>query len=231
MSETNRQTYVQLCNANNTLLQGVFGRRLSRIQWMSLVLLMLGCFMKEFSKDIFGDNSGTEEGSFHLPDIHYQSFLVLLQVFSSCFAGVYTEYLLKEKACDTHIMMQNIFMYINSVFCGVLVVSWTGSLQNDYSKESLESILDPTVVAIMLNSTAIGVIVSFFLKSLNSILKNFASALEVAFTAILCWPIFGIPIDLLTFLSICIVFIATFLYARNPIVNTSKTVVRQSLNV
>ncbi|KAL5018864.1 hypothetical protein ScPMuIL_004586 [Solemya velum] len=47
------------------IYQGVFGRRLSRIQWMSLILLTFGCFMKEFNRDIFRDSSVMEENKLH----------------------------------------------------------------------------------------------------------------------------------------------------------------------
>ena len=45
----------------------------------------------------------------------------------------------------------------------------------------------PGVLIIVLNNAAIGIATSLFLRSLNSILKTFASALELMFTAVLCW--------------------------------------------
>jgi drug/metabolite transporter (DMT)-like permease len=74
----------------------------------------------------------------------------------------------------------------------------------------------------MLNNAAIGIVVSLFLRSLNSILKTFASALELMFTAVLCWFLFGITIDVYTIIAIVIVSAATFLYAHNPVVNVPK---------
>ena len=74
----------------------------------------------------------------------------------------------------------------------------------------------------MLNNAAIGIVVSLFLRSLNSILKTFASALELMFTAVLCWIIFGITVDVYTVFAILIVSAATFLYAHNPVVNVPK---------
>lgn len=48
------------------------------------------------------------------------------QVFSSCFAGVYNEFLLKDTGVDVHIMMANVFMYLNSIICNVLVLTFRG---------------------------------------------------------------------------------------------------------
>lgn len=69
----------------------------------------------------------------------------------------------------------------------------------------------------------IGIVTSLFLKTLNSILKTFASALEIMFTAVLCWIIFGIAIDMYTVVAIAVVSIAIFVYSQNPIVNLAKT--------
>ena len=145
-----------------------------------------------------------------------------LQVFSSCFAGVYNEYLLKDKGCDIHIMMQNVFMYFDSILCNMVVLGFKGELLEAFTPTSLSSILHTSVIGIMLNNAAIGIVVSLFLRSLNSILKTFASALELMFTAVLCWFIFGIAIDWFTVLAIVIVSSATVLYAQNPVVNKAK---------
>lgn len=45
----------------------------------------------------------------------------------------------------------------------------------------------PAVVIVILNNAAVGIVTSLFLKNLNSILKTFASALELVFIAILSW--------------------------------------------
>lgn len=60
---------------------------------------------------------------------------------------------------------------------------------------------------------------------MNSILKTFASALELLFTAVLCYFIFAIPVYLNTMLSIGVVSFAIYLYSKSPVVNVvSKTI-------
>lgn len=73
-----------------------------------------------------------------------------------------------------------------------------------------------------MNNAAIGIVTAMFLRSLNSILKTFASALELMFTAVLCWIIFGIPVNIATAVAIAIVSYASLLYARNPVDNSVK---------
>lgn len=75
----------------------------------------------------------------------------------------------------------------------------------------------------MLNNAAIGIVTSFFLKTLNSILKTFASALELVLTAVLSYVFFSIPIYLNTVLAIVTVMFAIYLYSQNPVQNQAKT--------
>ncbi|WAR19154.1 SENJU-like protein [Mya arenaria] len=196
----------------------VFKKKLSYIQWASLIFLTLGCIIKEYGRVFTSETSSTTEtGVSAFFDRHL--ILIMVQVFCSCFAGVYNEYLLKGRGSDIHIMMQNVFMYVDSIVCNVIALGYKGQLTTAFTTDNISSIFQVTVICIMINNAAIGIVVSLFLRSLNSILKTFASALELLFTAVLCWIIFGIAIDWYTVLAILIVTAATFLYAQNPVVN------------
>lgn len=200
-------------------LQILFSKRLSGLQWFSLLLLTSGCIVKQIKYE----NLTTAGSSFAIRfDIHL--LLILVQVFCSCFAGVYNEYLLKGKSGDVPFMVQNFFMYLDSVLCNFAVLWFNGTLSDAFTVESLSSIATVKVLAIVFNNAAIGITTALFLKRLNSILKTFASALEIMFTAVLCWIIFGIPVDIFTFIAIAIVSYAVILYAHNPVDNTPKPV-------
>lgn len=205
------------------VFQLVFQKQLSHIQWLSLLFLTFGCIVKEYgrtSNKTAQATAGPAQATgifWSYFDIHL--FLILVQVFCSCFAGVYNEYLLKGKGVDIHIMMQNVFMYVDSIVCNVLVLAVKGDLTEAFTLSSLSSIFQVNVICIMINNAVIGIVVSLFLRSLNSILKTFASALELMFTAVLCWLIFGITVDVYTVFAIIIVSVATYLYAQHPVVN------------
>lgn len=79
------------------------------------------------------------------------------------------------------------------------------------------------VLLVILNNAAIGIVTSFFLRSLNSILKTFASALELIFTAILSRILFDIPIHANTFCAILVVSLAVIMYSQNPVVNVKPS--------
>ncbi|CAH3155852.1 unnamed protein product [Porites evermanni] len=199
------------------IFQILFNKQLSGQQWFSLLLLTSGCIVKQIKYE----NLTTAGSSFSLRfDVHL--ILILVQVFCSCFAGVYNEYLLKGRSGDVPFMVQNFFMYLDSIFCNIAVLWFNGTLSGAFTKESISSIFQGKVLAIVLNNAAIGITTALFLQRLNSILKTFASALEIMFTAVLCWLIFGIPVDILTFVAIAIVSYSVILYANKPVDNTPK---------
>lgn len=150
-------------------------------------------------------------------------YLIFVQTVCSCLAGVYNEYLLKEQGSNINIFIQNVFMYVDSIICNILVfiVLSTSeiSLFNMLNNVGPSIFMQPKVILIMINNTAIGIITSFFLKNLNSILKTFASAMELIFTALLCWIIFSFPIYVNTVISIAMVSYAVILYSQNPVQN------------
>jgi hypothetical protein len=128
-------------------------------------------------------------------------------------------------------------MYIDSIICNVLLLcvyapnnGSNGGLLEAFSWQSLSLVFQFKVVLIMVNNAAIGIVTSLFLKSLNSILKTFASALELMFTGVLSWIIFGIPLDMLTLIAILIVSLATWLYSKNPVHNPAPTITNNHKN-
>lgn len=154
-------------------------------------------------------------------DLSINAIFILIQTVCSCLAGVYNEYLLKDKGQDCYnIYMQNVFMYIDSILCNVALLVVQGNITSAFTAESLAEIFKPGVLLIAVNSCCIGIVTSFFLKYMNSILKTFASALELLFTAILCWILFSIPIYINTVLAIAVVSISVYLYSQSPVVNT-----------
>lgn len=213
------------------LFQIIFKKYLSRKQWISLILLTLGCMIKQVN---FGDqaisnssNNNTDEAIITKNtvgfDLSINAVFILIQTICSCLAGVYNEYLLKNNGQDINIYIQNVFMYLDSILCNALILLVQGNILSAFTIDNLAEIFRPHVFIIMVNSCAVGIITSFFLKYLNSILKTFASALELLFTAVLCRMFFSIPIYLNTILSIAIVSISVYLYSQSPVVNLPKT--------
>lgn len=198
-------------------------------QWMSLVLLTLGCIVNRFDFQVlFSSDGDAKRSAFQL---HPFMLLILLQAVCSCLAGVYNEYILKHQGADVNIYVQNVYMYVDSILINVLVLynvdvgggmGTTGTTSALETSESRGSIWSLSVILVMVNNACIGIVTSFFLKYLNSILKTFASALELLATAVLCYIIFGIAITFNTVLSIALVSIAIYLYTCAPVNNANQ---------
>ncbi|XP_044255662.1 UDP-galactose transporter senju [Tribolium madens] len=204
------------------LFQVIFSKTLSKKQWLSLLILTFGCMLKQVN---FTDQ---EKKSLSFDIIGVNGIFILLQIFCSCLAGVYNEYLLKKQGADVNIFIQNVFMYLDSIVCNVVLLGVRGHLTTAFTYENIFKVFHYKVLLVMFNNAAIGIVTSFFLKTLNSILKTFASALELVLTALLSYAFFSIPIYLNTVLAIATVMYAVYLYSQNPVSNTTKQASRQS---
>ncbi|KAM7351364.1 UDP-galactose transporter senju [Cochliomyia hominivorax] len=229
------------------LFQIIFKKYLTQRQWISLVLLTAGCMLKQLnfngiyttdsddlSKSTTSNLNHATPNSIeqsHSPisgknmsgfDFSLSAVFILAQTIFSCLAGVYNEYLLKDKGSEVNIFVQNVFMYLDSIVCNVVILLLKGELFSAFTADSLTAIFRFKVIIIIINNAAIGIVTSFFLKYMNSILKTFASALELMFTAVLCYFLFSIPIYINTALAIAVVSYAIYLYSQSPVVNLGK---------
>ena len=65
---------------------------------------------------------------------------------------------------DVHIMVQNVFMYVDSIVCNLGVMFVKGDLSTAFDGVSLASLTQFFVVAIVLNNAVVGIVTSLFLK-------------------------------------------------------------------
>lgn len=200
------------------LFQFLFKKKLTFMQWISLAVLTIGCMIKNFDAASIQSKGDTDLAS-QIFNIYFLS--INFQNFCSCLAGTYNEYLLKTKGSNVDIFLQNVFMYLDSVICNFFILMFKGELNN--ITEDLSSLSNIFVILIVINSAVVGIVTSFFLKNLNSILKTYASALELVITAVVCYIIFNIIITGFTVLSICLVSIAVAMYFKNPVSNANMS--------
>lgn len=194
------------------------------MQWLSLILLTFGCMLKQVNFSESTAQKPNENDKMLSLSLGLNAIFLFIQIICSCLAGVYNEYLLKKKGADLNIFVQNVFMYLDSIVCNLLLLILKGNIINAFLYENISKVFHYKVLVVMLNNAFIGIVTSFFLKTLNSILKTFASALELVLTAILSYLFFSIPIYLNTLMSIGVVLLATYLYSQNPVQNPHKTI-------
>ncbi|XP_050665050.1 UDP-galactose transporter senju [Leptidea sinapis] len=202
------------------IFQFLFKRKLATIQWISLGILTMGCMIKNFDAATIISKGDTDVWG-QIFNIYFLS--INFQNFCSCLAGTYNEYLLKTKGSNVDIFLQNVFMYLDSIICNFFMLMFKGELVTIF--QDFRQIGDTFVILITVNSAIVGIVTSFFLKNLNSILKTYASALELIITAVVCYILFNIVITLFTIISICLVVIAVAMYFKNPVNNVLPTTV------
>lgn len=213
------------------IYQFLFKRPLSGKQWLSLLVLTAGCLLQKL--DLFQKTSsvslvhGQVDDWWSLMALSTGFLLVMVQVCCSVFAGVYNEYIIKNLAGqEVDIMLQNVFMYLDSIVCNVAVLgllpsaAWSSQTLSLVSLQ--ESLKQPYVVSIIVNNALVGIVTSLFLKNLNSIVKAFASAIELIFTAVLSFLLLAIPLKWNTMLAVAVVSYAVVMYAQNPVKPTNS---------
>lgn len=235
------------------IYQVLFRRQLNPLQWTSLLFLTTGCLIKEYG--IYDGIPSQTIGSYHnltisanessaSPNLNsdrrfelnpvvkffWSTSLLLLQMFCSCFAGVYNEYLLKDSstAKNADVILQNIFMYVDSIICNLLVLRLPPSANKNLRDDRVDQgpplsttlhnlLTSPLVIILIFNNALLGLVASFFLKSLNSISKTFASALELFGVTFLGWILFNNAVDIHTIIALILVTAAMILYSKNPV--------------
>jgi len=202
------------------IYQILFRKQLSGVQWVSLLILTAGCMIHAGGSGADA-GAGSVHGGGSMLQLGLGCVFILIQVLCSVFAGVYNEYIIKGAGADIHIMVQNVFMYLDSIVCNIALLSVKGDISSAFTLPALDSIRQPLVLLLIINNSVLGIVTSLFLKKLNSILKAFASALELVVTAVLSVPVLGIPLNLHTVLALGLISVAVVMYARNPV--TSQT--------
>ncbi|KNC55472.1 cmp-sialic acid transporter [Thecamonas trahens ATCC 50062] len=207
LSVVNPSTYAILQQlrlvVTGLLYERCLSRRLSRMQWIAIVLLTIGCMVKE--ADQFSTSSSVSTRT--TPVTMY--LFILLQIACAVAAGVYNEVLLKEET-GTSINLQNVCMYLNSIVCNVLFMAL------GFGPRNIRPLFSFSVFPIILTYASIGIVTSIFLKHLNSVLKTIASALELYATAATALLLFGTPIDGFTVISLILVSGGVYIYSAFP---------------
>ena len=191
-----------------TVLLGIvyelaFQKKLSKIQWTSLVCLTIGCTLIKIDLSTLNFKIDT---TWHL-------FPMFIQLGCSCIASVFNEVLIKKKNVD--LWYQNVFMYTNGFILNALLLFYDGGFQGKLFTEENGKIIWPRILLIA-NQVAAGISTSFLLKYLNSIVKAFSGAVEMVISAILSNLIFGLVLEN-GVLPFVIVFSSMYLYALNPV--------------
>ena len=194
-------------------------KKISAYQWLGLFAVILGALCKIFDSSEFNTNSFTVLfGEKFVPFL-----LVQVQLLLAASAGIYNEYLLKGNSTNTE--TQNIFMYIDSILVGFV--------SGGFARSTRTFSGDPFLVSlVVINGATMGLLTAYFLRSLDSVRKSIASAIELWTTAILSSLVFKYPIGLNAIVGLAIVTIGVLLYSHaTPVSPTSAPISRKPPSV
>eukprot|EP00795_Rhopilema_esculentum_P004721 gene4721-21018_t len=162
----------------------MLGRNLTRLKWISLVILMLGVALVQMPSGSKNEASKKERSmSTQLMGL----IAVLTACFSSGFAGVYFEKLLKGSTVS--LWMRNILLACYGILFGIL-----GVLINDFSKVKEHGFFQGYTIStwfVILLQAYGGLLVAAVVKYADNILKGFATSISIVLSSIISYYFIG----------------------------------------
>ncbi|XP_075932468.1 UDP-galactose translocator isoform X2 [Anarhichas minor] len=181
-------------------------KTLSRVQWVSLLLLFAGVAVVQLEQE------GKKEASVS-EDSHQNYSVGLVAVVISClssgFAGVYFEKILKGSSAS--VWMRNVQLGIFGTALGALGLWW-----NDGAAVAERGFLfgyTGTVWCVIFNQAFGGLLVAVVVKYADNILKGFATSFSIIVSTVMSVYLFGFQVDLLFTVGAGLVIGAVYMYS------------------
>lgn len=216
------------------LFQYFMGIPLRKLHWISMGVITLSCIIKELPQVLFpqvaiestegtmiGDSSIVTASLNHIPRV-FTVFILVFMAHLSAFAAVYNEKLLKEQQLSLNV--QNVAMYVWAIiatsFFSILVPLFQhdGTVLQDIGNPDMWKTIwtYPVIVAVFLSATY-GLVTSFFIKSLNNIVREIASGVYIIGTIPVNVFFFGYSVQFTDFLAVIGVIVGLAIYNRSPL--------------
>ncbi|XP_067382795.1 UDP-galactose translocator isoform X4 [Channa argus] len=181
-------------------------KSLSRVQWVSLLLLFAGVAIVQVQQE------GNKEAS--VSDSSTQNYMVgLVAVVISClssgFAGVYFEKILKGSSAS--VWVRNVQLGIFGTALGLLGMWW-----NDGAAIAERGFLfgyTDMVWCVIFNQAFGGLLVAVVVKYADNILKGFATSFSIIVSTVTSIYLFGFHVDLLFTAGAGLVIGAVYMYS------------------
>lgn len=188
----------------------MLSKKLNALKWLSLLLLTAGVALVQLPKDS-GKAKAADE---HATSDQLIGFIaVLAACFSSGFAGVYFEKILKGSTVS--LWMRNLQLAFFSIFGGFFMVwlyDWDAVKQDGFF-QGYNSVI---WVAVMLQAYG-GLVIALVVKYADNILKVFAVSLSIILSSFISWSLLNDFEPSFAFVAgATIVIGSTFLYGYEP---------------
>mmetsp|Transcript_69400 Transcript_69400/g.219634 ORF Transcript_69400/g.219634 Transcript_69400/m.219634 type:complete len:436 (+) Transcript_69400:172-1479(+) len=183
-------------------------RRLSKIQWVSIVLLLNGVMASQVAVC----ESQLHTSCHHLSDFPILQLLVVcFAAFLAASAGIATEFLFQADF-QSSIFIQNAQLYTFGILCNVVVL-YTREYDRIVDGRLLEGLGEHNVVAVTLTMAGMGLCVSAVVKHMSNVAKVYASATGIFITAFLSAMVSQFELSLPFLLASVVVVCSLYLYA------------------
>uniref|UniRef100_A0A8C6VKP4 Solute carrier family 35 member A3 n=1 Tax=Naja naja TaxID=35670 RepID=A0A8C6VKP4_NAJNA len=187
----------------------MLSKKLGVYQWLSLVILMAGVAFVQWPSDLQTTTVKELSAGSQLVGL----VAVLIACFSSGFAGVYFEKILKET--KQSVWIRNIQLgFFGSIFGLMGVYIYDGEL---VSKNGFfQGYNKLTWIVVVLQALG-GLVIAAVIKYADNILKGFATSLSIILSTLISyfWLQDFVPTSVF-FLGAVLVIVATFLYSYDP---------------
>uniref|UniRef100_A0A0M3I7W8 UDP-N-acetylglucosamine transporter n=1 Tax=Ascaris lumbricoides TaxID=6252 RepID=A0A0M3I7W8_ASCLU len=197
----------------------MLNKKLNGIKWISLIMLTAGVALVQLPSDSKNPKA-KETTSFSIGDSDHLIGLlaVLTACFSSGFAGVYFEKILKGTTVS--LWMRNLQLAFFSIFGGLFMV-WlydSGKVSENGFFQGYNSVI---WIVVLLQAYG-GLVIALVVKYADNILKGFAVSLSIIISSFISyWFLNDFQPTVAFVIGASIVIASTFLYSHEP-----KTLVR-----
>ncbi|XP_011471278.1 UDP-galactose translocator isoform X2 [Oryzias latipes] len=190
-------------------------KSLSRVQWISLLLLFAGVAIVQVQQE------GNKEASMANQNYMVGVVAVVISCLSSGFAGVYFEKILKGSSAS--VWIRNVQLGIFGTALGLLGLWW-----NDGAAVAERGFLfgyTGMVWCVIFNQAFGGLLVAMVVKYADNILKGFATSFSIIVSTVMSIFLFSFHVDLLFTAGAGLVIGAVYMYSlpRSPSSSVSSS--------
>ncbi|XP_076860178.1 UDP-galactose translocator [Brachyhypopomus gauderio] len=182
-------------------------KSLSRVQWLSLLLLFIGVAIVQVEQD----SSKQKEAGVSPAAQSYVKGLVAVVVscLSSGFAGVYFEKILKGSSAS--VWLRNVQLGIFGTLLGLLGMWWSDGAA--VAEKGFLFGYTSMVWGVIFNQAFGGLLVAVVVKYADNILKGFATSFSIIVSTVTSVYLFGFHVDLLFTVGAGLVIAAVYMYS------------------
>ena len=181
----------------------LLGKKLTGVQWGSLVTLFVGVGMVQLSSKATEKSSQEQNQLLGLT-------AVIFSCLSSGFAGVYFEKMLKGSNASIWLRNVQLGMFGSlSALVGMFAKDWESIQDNGFFFG-----YSPLVVTVVVQQAVGGLVVAVVVKYADNILKGFATSLSIIISCIAAAFLFSFQITVMFAIGAAFVMVAIYLYGK-----------------